>query len=80
MLSCHEATRLVSKARDRPLATNECLALRTHLWICKGCRNLEENLRSLRVIARTFVRSRQSGPQNLPVPVTGPNYNPSVIN
>ena len=65
MLSCHEASRLMSEAQDRPLAMSERLALRTHLLICKGCRNFEDNLRSLRVIARTFVRGGRNGPQDI---------------
>ena len=64
MLSCHEASRLMSEAQDRPLAMRERLALRTHTLICKGCRNFEDNLRSLRVIARTFVRGGRAGPQD----------------
>ena len=65
MLSCHEATRLMSEAQDRPLAMGERLVLRTHVLICKGCRNFEENLQSLRVIARTFVRGGRNGPQDI---------------
>lgn len=65
MLSCHEATRLMSEAQDRPLAMGERIALRTHVLICKGCRNFEDNLRSLRVIARAFVRGGRTGPQDI---------------
>lgn len=60
MLSCHEATRLMSEAQDRALTMGERLSLRTHLLICRGCRNFEDNLRSLRVIARVFARGSRT--------------------
>ena len=36
MLSCKEATRLVSQGLDRELALGERIALRVHLAICAG--------------------------------------------
>lgn len=39
MLSCHEATRLVSERQERPLSVRERLALQMHLTMCAGCKN-----------------------------------------
>ena len=48
MLSCKEATRLVSQGLDRELALGERIALRVHLAICAGCRNVDRQLAFLR--------------------------------
>ena len=48
MLSCKEATRLVSQGLDRELALGERIALRVHLAICAGCRNVNRQLSFLR--------------------------------
>ena len=48
MLSCKEVTRLVSQGEDRGLAIGERVALRLHLVICQGCRNVSRQLRFLR--------------------------------
>lgn len=48
MLSCKEATRLVSQGLDRELAFGERIALRVHLAICAGCRNVNQQLSFLR--------------------------------
>jgi len=56
MLSCLEATRLLSEAQDRPLVIRERVALRTHIMLCTGCRNFERHLVTLRTIARGFAK------------------------
>ena len=48
MLSCKEATRLASQGLDRELALGERIALRVHLAICAGCRNVDRQLSFLR--------------------------------
>jgi hypothetical protein len=52
MLSCREATRLVSQGLDRELALGERIALRVHLAICAGCRNVDRQLALLRRAVR----------------------------
>lgn len=52
MLSCREATRLVSQGLDRELALGERIALRVHLAICAGCRNVDRQLAFLRRAVR----------------------------
>ena len=49
MLSCRETTRLLSQGEDRKLAFGERVALRVHLAICNGCRNVSAQFRFLRV-------------------------------
>jgi len=48
LLSCKEVTRLVSQGLDRELALGERTALRLHLAICEGCRNVSKQLAFLR--------------------------------
>ena len=62
MLSCKEATRLVSQGLDRELALGERIALRVHLAICSGCRNVDRQLSFLRrAIRRLPEREQEAG-------------------
>ncbi len=45
MMSCREASRLLSDGLDRPLRARERLALRLHLAMCRGCSRTAEHLR-----------------------------------
>ncbi|HEV8095541.1 MAG TPA: zf-HC2 domain-containing protein [Burkholderiales bacterium] len=57
MLSCREATRLLSQGLDRELALGERIALRVHLAICAGCRNVDRQLAFLRRAVRRLPAS-----------------------
>lgn len=62
MLSCKEVTRLVSQGQDRQLAIGERVALRFHFAICEGCRNVNRQLRFLRLaVQRLAERDGDSG-------------------
>ena len=52
ILSCKETTRLLSQAADRELGFGERIALRVHLVICRGCRNVGAQLGFLRAAVR----------------------------
>jgi len=54
LLSCKEATRLLSQREDRKLAFGERVALRVHLAICNGCRNVNAQFKFLRLAVRTL--------------------------
>ncbi len=56
LLSCKETTRLLSQGEDRKLAFGERVALRVHLAICTGCRNVSAQFSFLRVAGNS--RSR----------------------
>ena len=49
LLSCKETTRLLSQGEDRKLAFGERVALRVHLAICNGCRNVNAQFKFLRL-------------------------------
>jgi len=48
MLTCREATRLVSQGLDRRLGVGERLALRVHLLVCDGCTSFRKQVAFLR--------------------------------
>lgn len=48
MLTCREATELMSQGHDRRLSLAERVALRMHVLICRGCRATERHLAFLR--------------------------------
>jgi hypothetical protein len=54
MLSCKEATELMSQEQDRPLSLAERLGLRLHVLICAGCRNYRRQMNVLRAACRRF--------------------------
>jgi predicted anti-sigma-YlaC factor YlaD len=59
MLSCKDATRLMSEAQDRKLGLVERLQLELHLAICKGCRNFSEHMAFLRRACRAWAEQRR---------------------
>lgn len=48
MLTCKQASRLVSQSLDRSLSWPEKLQLRFHLLICNACNNFKLQLEQLR--------------------------------
>ena len=52
VISCKEASRLLSQARDRRLGWVEGLKLRAHLALCDFCTRFEEQLRFMREAMR----------------------------
>lgn len=53
MLTCKEASQLVSQRCDRVLSWRERVGLRIHLWICNNCRNFARQLSYIRQALRT---------------------------
>lgn len=52
MISCKNATELISQKLDRQLSLGERVRLRLHLFICVGCRNTLKQFRFLREAVR----------------------------
>lgn len=59
MLSCQQATRLLSEAQDRELGTIERMSLKMHITMCAACRNFAGHMHSLRHFARAYARGDQ---------------------
>lgn len=49
MLTCKQASELVSQSLDRPLSWYEQMQLRLHLFICNACNGFKQQLNQLRV-------------------------------
>ena len=52
MMTCKQATRLISQAQDRPLRFRERVALRMHLMMCSGCANFSHQMDFIRQALR----------------------------
>jgi hypothetical protein len=52
MLTCKEASRLLSQSQDQPLSRLKRMELRLHVWLCRHCGNFEKQLKFLRQSAR----------------------------
>lgn len=48
MLSCKEASALLSQGQERRLTAGERLGVRFHLFLCAGCRRFDRQLAVLR--------------------------------
>ncbi|RLJ20536.1 hypothetical protein DJ031_05815 [bacterium endosymbiont of Escarpia laminata] len=48
MLTCKDASRLISEGQDRKLSQREKIGLRFHLWMCASCRLFEKQMGHLR--------------------------------
>lgn len=66
MLSCKEATHLMSEAQDRELAAGERLQLRMHLLICRGCRGFRAQIDFLRGACRHYLKRLGDDEENRP--------------
>jgi len=58
MLSCKEATKLMSAAQDRPLSMSEKMQLRIHLMMCAGCVRFREQMDFLRQACKGYLRHK----------------------
>jgi hypothetical protein len=54
MMTCKEASQLVSQSLDRRLSLSERLGLRLHLLVCDACTTFARQMRFLRVVASTL--------------------------
>jgi hypothetical protein len=57
MLSCKQASQLISQSLDRPLKLNERFELRFHLIICKYCKRFSQQVQALRVALKELVNT-----------------------
>ena len=59
MLSCREASRRLSEARERRLGLRERFTLRLHLMACAGCRNFRKQLDFIGSAMRRYRRREE---------------------
>lgn len=66
MLSCKEATLLISQGMDRKLTLRERGSLLIHQAICKGCRAYERQLGFLGTATAAWRREHAISPDDVP--------------
>ena len=59
LMSCREATRLVSESLDRPLSLKERLALQVHLFTCRNCMRYQSQIRRMRRAVDDYAQEQQ---------------------
>ncbi|KVW94192.1 zf-HC2 domain-containing protein [Thiobacillus denitrificans] len=60
MLTCKDASHLVSQGQDRPLSFRERWGLRIHLWMCVNCRRFERQIALMRRLLRLSDRRAEA--------------------
>ena len=60
MLSCHDATFLMSQAQERRLSESELTDIDRHLGICTACGPFRKQLPMLGKAARNLARKKDS--------------------
>ena len=68
MISCREASRLMSEKMDRGLGLAERLSLGLHLAMCRGCSLIAQQITGLRKLLRKYLKtvSKRNQPQLTP--------------
>lgn len=66
MLSCKEVSLLTSRSMDSQLTLAERLAVRFHLFYCRGCTRFREQVRFLRRLARRSTETQAADSVRLP--------------
>jgi len=61
MLSCKDATRLISESMDRSLPLRKRIGVRVHLLICRFCARYERQLLLIRETARRIAAEDMPG-------------------
>lgn len=72
MLNCKETTKLVSQGLDRELSLGERIGLNFHLSMCSACRNLKQQMNTLRQAAQLYTRGDIQLPEAIAVESSGP--------
>ena len=60
MLTCKEASKLVSQSLDHPLSWSERVQLRFHLFICDACTRFNRQLRLLTVAVQRMMQHTEN--------------------
>lgn len=64
MLTCKDASHLISEKQERQLGFLERWNLRLHLWICLNCRRFEQHLALMRQAFRRYGRQIEDEANN----------------
>jgi hypothetical protein len=67
MLTCKDASHLISEREDRSLTWRERLGLRLHVWICANCRRFGAQMAMMRQALKALAirRAQESSTAHL---------------
>ena len=68
MLTCKQASKLISQSLDRPLTWSEKVQLKLHLFICDPCMHFKQQLNTLRT-ALLKIRSSIENDSTIKLPL-----------
>lgn len=68
MMTCKEASRLISEGQERPMSLMERWGLRIHLWMCDNCRKFERHIEFLRKALHLMREQLGTGSQGPDLP------------
>ncbi|WP_426453206.1 zf-HC2 domain-containing protein [Acinetobacter sp. KB005] len=54
MLTCRQATQLLSEKQDRPLLLREKSGLQLHLLACQSCRRYSKQIKTISQLSKAF--------------------------
>jgi len=54
MLTCRQATQLLSEKQDRPLLLREQSNLQLHLLVCRSCHRYGKQIKTLSQLSKAF--------------------------
>ena len=57
MLSCKQASQLISQSLEQPLTMRERFGLKLHLFICKYCRRFSQQLQAISIALKLAARA-----------------------
>jgi len=60
MISCREASRLISEKLDRKLSLNERVMLKMHVTMCSVCKHVQYQLEALRKVISSKAQSQET--------------------
>ncbi|MES2636600.1 MAG: zf-HC2 domain-containing protein [Pseudomonadota bacterium] len=67
MLTCKQASQLISKSLDRELNWRERFALHLHVSMCKYCKRFSQQLLAMRIALKRMSKSIEND-QNIQLP------------
>ena len=56
MLTCRQATQLLSEQQDRQLLLKEQSGLQLHLMVCRSCRRFGKQIKTISVLSKAYKR------------------------
>lgn len=60
MLSCKQATQLLSERLDRPLGTKEKVAVTMHTTMCPACKRFGKQVEEMSKISKAYLKREEN--------------------